>query len=83
MKTTIDIADGLLAELRRIGERDGLTMRELVDEGVRKVIAERSATRPTFVLRDASVTGGGPQPGIDLSNWEQLRSLIYPPERGG
>ncbi len=35
-----------------------------------------------FRLRDGSFKGKGLQPGVDLSNWEQIRSLIYE-GRGG
>jgi hypothetical protein len=33
--------------------------------------------RGRFRLRDGSFKGKGLQPGVDLSNWEQIRSLIY------
>ena len=76
MKTTVEIADALLEDAKRIAARDGITLRTLIEDGLRKVLTERQ-TRPPFKLRDGSVKGGGTQPGIDLSNWEQIRDIIY------
>jgi predicted nucleic acid-binding protein len=58
MKTTLDIPDPLLREARKIAARERTTLRALVEQGLRKVIAERKATRP-FRLRDASFGGRG------------------------
>jgi Arc/MetJ family transcription regulator len=76
MKTTIDIADALLSEARRQAAREGTTVRALVEAGLRRVLSERREKRP-FVLRDASVSGNGLQPGIREGDWEQLRDIIY------
>ena len=82
MKTTLDIADPLLDQVRRIAARDGETLRSLVEQGLRKVVAERSAKAKPFKLRDASVgTPGAPSPYEALS-WEDKRALIYE-GRGG
>ena len=45
MKTTIDVADSLLEEARQIAARDHTTLRELVQEGLRKVIDDRRPAR--------------------------------------
>ena len=76
MKTTLDIADALLEDAKRVAAREGITLRSLVEEGLRKSIAERQR-RPRFKLKDMSVDGTGTQPGVDLTNWEQMRSLAY------
>ena len=77
MKTTVEIADALLEDAKRVAARDGITLRALIEDGLRKTLAERQNGRSGFKLRDASVSGGGVQPGIDLSNWEQIRDIIY------
>lgn len=64
-----------------MAEREGTTLRALVEEGLRGTLARRRMVR-RFRLRDGSVKGEGLQPGIDLSNWDQIRSLIYE-GRGG
>ncbi|MEP7056896.1 MAG: type II toxin-antitoxin system VapB family antitoxin [Caldimonas sp.] len=81
MKTTLEIADPLLTQARKIAARDGETLRSLVEQGLRKVVAERARKTTRFKLRDASVGGEGLQPEFQNSSWEKLRDLIYE-ERG-
>jgi len=77
MKTTIDIADGLLAEAKRAADREGTTLRALVEDGLRRVLAERTTGRLRFKLKDASFRGRGLQPGVREGNWDQVRDLVY------
>ena len=77
MKTTVDIADALFEEARVLAAKEGVTLRALVEEGLRKVVLDHSHPR-TFKLQDGSFQGGeGVQAGIDLANWEQIRDMIY------
>ena len=76
MKTTIDIADALLVEAKTVAAREGTTLRELVEQGLREALGKRRRTAQ-FKLRDASVDGHGLQPGIREGDWEQVRDLIY------
>ena len=75
MKTTIEIPDPLLAEARRIALRQGVTLRALVEEGLRRVLRERRAAG--FRLRRASFRGKGLQPGVREGGWERVRDLAY------
>ena len=77
MKTTLDISDPLLDQIRKIATRDGDTLRSLVEQGLRKVVAERSAKARPFKLRDGSVHGQGVQPEFENAPWEQWRDMIY------
>lgn len=77
MKTTIDIADALLDQARATAAREGVTVRSLVEEGLREVLARRRARRTRFQLRDASFAGDGLQPGVDLSDWSTVAADIY------
>ena len=81
MKTTLEIADPLLDEARRIASRDGETLRSLVEQGLRKVVAERRTRRKRFTLSDASVDGEGLRDEFAGKSWEQMRDMIYG-ERG-
>jgi hypothetical protein len=82
MKTTLDIQDPLLDQVRKIALRDGETLRSLVEQGLRKVVAERTAKVKPFKLRDASVgTVGAPSRYENLS-WDEKRALMYE-GRGG
>ncbi|MDX2185173.1 MAG: type II toxin-antitoxin system VapB family antitoxin [Gemmatimonadaceae bacterium] len=77
MKTTIDIADALLDQAKAIAAREGVTVRSLVEEGLREVLARRRAKQKRFQLRDASFSGQGLQPGVDLSDWSRVSAEIY------
>lgn len=82
MKTTIELSDSLLIEAKQLARADKTTLREIVEAALRRELAGRSRPHKPFRLRDASVAGRGVQPGIDPSNWEQIRGLIYE-GRGG
>jgi hypothetical protein len=76
VKTTVDISDPLLEAARRAAEREGTTLRALVEAGLRRVLSE--AQQPsTFELRDARFEGEGLQPGVASAEWEAIRAAIY------
>jgi Arc/MetJ family transcription regulator len=75
MKTTIDIADGVLEEARKVAARDGTTLRALVESGLRRVLSERR--RRGFELRDASFGGRGLGPEFRDAGWERIRGEVY------
>ena len=77
MKTTLDIADPLLDQARKIAARDGETLRALVEQGLRKVIAERKAKAKPYELPDMSFGGDGFQPEFEGTSWEKIRDLAY------
>ena len=76
MKTTIEIADPLLDEARRVARAEGSTVRALVEAGLRKVLSEKRR-RPGFRLRRAAFRGTGLQPDVAGASWEELRDLAY------
>ena len=76
MKTTIEIADSLFEEARRVAARDGTTIRALVEQGLRQVVGERNR-RESFKLRRASFKGRGLQPGVEDLEWDRIRELAY------
>jgi hypothetical protein len=76
MKTTIDVSDALLDDARRVAAEEGMTLKRLVEEGLRLAL-DRRAVRTAFTLRMAGFRGEGLQPGVDLHQWEHVRALIY------
>jgi hypothetical protein len=81
MKINIEITDDLLREISALALREKLTMEELVERGLRLLVAEEIRNRP-FTLRDASFKGEGPQPPFRDADWHKLCEMVYE-GRGG
>lgn len=81
MKTTVEIPDSLLEEARKTAVRQRTTLRVLIIEGLRRVVAERKRAG-TFRLRKASFRGTGLQPDAAGAPWERIRDMAYE-GRGG
>lgn len=81
MKTTLDISDPLLRQARKVASREGTTLRALVEEGLRQVVADKSQPHQ-FKLRDASYGKGGIRPELKDANWDRILELTYE-GRGG
>jgi hypothetical protein len=77
MRTSIDLADGLLARARRLARQRGITLRALVEEGLRRVLSEQRDTPPAFRLEDVTFGQGGVTGDCSESDWERLRELTY------
>ncbi len=81
MKTTVEIPDSLLEEVRKLVSREGTTVRALVEEGLRRIIADRKRAS-VFRLRKATFKGDGIQPHVAGASWERIRDMAYE-GRGG
>ncbi len=82
MKTTIDITDPLLRKAKARASREGTTLREVVEEALRRYLEVQPQRKRPFKLRDCTFTGRGLIPGVDLADWETIRDIIYE-GRGG
>ncbi len=82
MKTTVEISDSLLEEARKLAAREGTTLKALIEQGLRAVVAERRQRVGAFRLRKASFKGDGLQPGVAGAGWERIREMAYE-GRGG
>jgi hypothetical protein len=80
VKTTIDISNPLLRAARKLAEREGMTLRALVEQGLRRILADRKRGEK-FRLRDVSFGGNGLRPEFRDADWSEIRDLIY--ERRG
>lgn len=76
MKTTVEIPNALLEEARKLAAREGTTVRALVEEGLRRIIAERRQASG-FRLRKATFKGAGLQPHVAGTPWERIRDMAY------
>ena len=82
MKTTVEISDALLEETKKIAAREDVTVRTLIEQGLRQVIAQRKQRRGPFRLRKATFKGRGLSPEARAAGPERLRELAYE-GRGG
>lgn len=76
MKTTVEISDPLLDEAKAVAAREDTTVRALIEEGLRRVLADRNK-RKSFKVRRVTFGGQGLAPGLGEGSWEQIRDLIY------
>ena len=76
MKTTIQIPDGLFEEARRVAEREHTTLKALVEQGLRRALADRKR-RHDFRLRKVTFKGKGLQPALAGTSWERIREISY------
>ena len=76
MRTTVEIANSLLREAKRVAAKERTTVRALLEEGLRRVLKEHRR-KPRFRLRDASYGKGGLRPDVEEGSWERRRDLTY------
>ena len=81
MKTTIEISGALLTEAKRLAAREGISVRTLVEQGLRQAIRERRR-RAEFRLRKAAFRGEGLQSHVADLGWDRVREVAYE-GRGG
>ncbi len=65
MRTTVEIADSLMRELRRIMSQRQTTLRALVEDGLRRIISEDSQRAGTELPRAAFPGPTGFAEGVD------------------
>jgi hypothetical protein len=76
MKTTIDISDSLLLEAKKLSAQRQITLRSLVEQGLREVIAKQKADQK-FKLRKAGFRGNGLQDEFRGEGWQKIRATAY------
>ena len=60
MKTTVEIADPLFHEAKRVAAKEGKTLRQLIEEGLRAVLhGPASKNKKKYVMPDTTFKGGG------------------------
>ena len=76
MKTTVEISDALLRDVRKLAAREGITLRTLLERALRRTLAEHKQGTP-FKLRKASFKGDGLQPEFRDGEWSKIRDAAY------
>jgi len=76
MRTTIHIDDQLLAEIKQLAVQSDQSLTEIVEEALRQMLTRQKqlAERPPVEL--ITVSGNGPQPGVDLDDSAALLVLM-------
>jgi hypothetical protein len=76
MKTSVDVSDPLLNRARELAAREGRSLRELIEEGLRMVL-ERHESTGEFRMRDASVGGRGLRGEFRYDDWGKILEASY------
>jgi hypothetical protein len=82
MKTTIELSDALLRELKRQARANHSSMREMMEAALRLYLDQLKKPGELFTFRNHSFKGNGVCEGIEEGSWEQIRGMIYE-GRGG
>lgn len=69
MKTTIELPDELFREVKELAREQGITMRELMVEGLRHELERRARVATAEPFRMSTYGKGGLLPGV---TWENL-----------
>jgi len=76
MKTTIDIADDLFLRSKQVSKERGVTLRELLSEGLMCVLEKWSA-KPSTHVKAVTFKGKGLAPEFKRSSWSTIRDAAY------
>ena len=76
MKTTIEISDDLLEKAKRQAQRQGRTLREIIEEALRRQLAAKLPAEQ-FKLKRRAFKGKGIQPSMSEGDWSAMRDLLY------
>jgi hypothetical protein len=75
MKTTVEIPDGLMLEIKRYALDRKLTFRQVVETSLRETLQKPRPVVP-FKLKDCSFKGDGM---VKDFTWDEIRDIIYEP----
>ena len=76
MKTTIELPDTLIEQARRVAQREGATLRALLEEGLQRSLeARRQAARRQ--LDFPTYGGNGLTDEFQGAPWSRIRDEIY------
>lgn len=77
MKTTVELSDALMAELKARARNENTTMREAMETAIRRYLDSFEHSGKGYRLRNNSFRGSGVCERIDEGSWEQLRGIVY------
>jgi metal-responsive CopG/Arc/MetJ family transcriptional regulator len=75
MRTTINLNDHLLADLKQFAAKTGRTMTSIIEDAIRQaILPQKPVSRKR--IRLTVVGGKGPRPGVDLDDSASLLDLM-------
>ena len=79
MKTTVEIPDALLKRAKRYASEHDITLREVIEQGVRHVVQPAAEPKKPFKLKTYPFKGTGMAKDF---TWDEILNIIYE-GRGG
>lgn len=79
MRTTVRLDDQLLKSVKRHAHDTGTSMKAVIEDALRHLLARRAAKRPRRPVKLSTVSGHGVRPGIDLDNSAALLAYMEEP----
>ena len=80
MRTTLTLDEDVAAKLQSESRRTGRTFRDVVNETLRRGLAQRSAAAPAAPFRVAARDLGELKPGLSLDNVSELLEQVEGPD---
>ena len=77
MKTTIDLTDALAKKAKQLADRNGQTLRAVIEDGIRLALRESEGRKSVFKLKDSRVQGKGLQSEFETASWSDIRDAAY------
>jgi hypothetical protein len=74
VKTTIELPDAMLLAAKRYAAAHDITLREVIEAGLRSVMASERQAKEPFRLKRCAFRGKGPSQDLD---WKQVREKMY------
>ncbi len=76
MRTTLTIADDLLAEYKRVAAETHRTLSYVIQDALRETLTRRREAAAGLPVRLPVIGGGGLQPGVDLADNARTLELL-------
>lgn len=76
MRTTVNIDDHLLAEVKQVAARGNRTIGSVLEDALRRMLAESNAAPVVAEFGLPSHGAGGLRPGVDLEDRDAMAELL-------
>ncbi|MDQ3505959.1 MAG: type II toxin-antitoxin system VapB family antitoxin [Actinomycetota bacterium] len=76
MRTTVNIDGDLLAEVKQIAARGHRTIGSVLEDALRRMLADSTPTSSAAQFSLPSHGSGGLRPGVDLEDRERMAELL-------